>query len=124
MADEIVEKGIKSEGSFVCWGSYMKRVYLFLFWVLLPGCIAPIWQQYETPDYSPSRADQICHPYGFCSQGKWLATSLAQEDSTSASMACRDEIRQTGDGWSESSVSVGLEIGRCMWSKGYELVSQ
>jgi hypothetical protein len=83
-----------------------------------------IWQQYETPNYGPSRADQVCHPYGFCSQGNWVATSLAQGDSTSASMACRDEILEPRDGWIESSVSVGLEIGRCIRSKGYELVSQ
>ncbi|UCE63903.1 MAG: hypothetical protein JSU59_01730 [Nitrospirota bacterium] len=101
----------------------MNRTSLFLLWVLLPGCIGTIWQQYETPNYSPSRADQICHPYGSCSQGKWAPTALAQGDSTSASMACRDEIRKPSDGWSDSSVSVGLEMGRCMRSRGYELVS-
>ena len=102
----------------------MNRKSLVLLLVLLPGCMSTIWHQYEAPNYSPSRADQICHPYGFCSEGKWVPTEFAQEKSTSASIACREEIGQSRDGWSDSSVSIGLEMGRCMRLKGHELVSQ
>ncbi len=101
----------------------MNRKSLLLLCVLLPGCMGPIWHQYGAPNYSPARADRVCHPYGFCSQGKWVPTELAQDDSTSASIACQEKIRQPSDGWSDSSVSIGLEMGRCMRLKGHELVS-
>ncbi len=100
----------------------MKSLSLVLFVLLQGGCLDTIWKQYERPNYGPSRAEQVCHPYGDCSQGRWVATPQAEGDVTHAYWSCRDQFRQPTNGWSKSSVSVGLEIGRCMQSTGYELV--
>ena len=117
-------RGITIDDLAKCWRLGMNRYSLFFLWVFLPGCIGTIWQQYETPDYGISHADQICHPYGFCSQGKWVTTARAKGDPIPVYMACRDETGQLSGEWSEISISVGLEAGHCMRSKGYQLSSQ
>ena len=101
-----------------------KRPWLFLALFLLSGCVEDIWDRYADEDYGPSRANQICHPYADCSQGTWIATAQAEMDSHQAYLVCREQTRQRHDEWSESTVSMGLEVGRCMRSLGYELRRQ
>ena len=97
---------------------------LTLMLLLMSGCVGDYWDGYTNPDYGHERAEQICHPYADCSQGVWVATARAEVDSTRAYNGCREEVQEYHTGWSESTVSMGLEVGRCMRSKGYELKRQ
>ena len=86
----------------------------------LSGC--SIWDGYEDPDYRSSRAEQVCHPYGQCSQGKWVARDGMAKDPHVAKVKCRETIdQQYGNRWWNDSVAKGLEIGRCMEKKGFQL---
>jgi hypothetical protein len=95
--------------------------WLFLlvafFWV--GGC--NFWNSYLHPDYGPSRADRLCHPYGDCSQGTWVAMDGSVKDPTEAKTQCHEAVQHHGNGWWDDSVSRGLEIGTCMEKKGYIL---
>ena len=103
---------------------FVKRTWLFLLLFLLTGCVEDIWERYAVQDYGPHRATQICHPYADCSQGIWVATARAEMDSHQAYTMCHEQTRQHHNGWSESTVSMGLEVDRCMRSMGYELRRQ
>ncbi len=84
------------------------------------GC--SIWDANLHPDYQSTRADQLCHPYGNCSQGKWIAGEGVIINSREASQQCDDMIRERyGNDWWEDSMARGLEIGRCMEKKGFTL---
>ena len=92
--------------------------------LLMSACVGDFWEGYANPDYGHDRADQMCHPYADCSQGIWVATARAEGDPTRAYNMCREQSQEHHTGWSESTVSMGLEVGRCMRSKGYELKRQ
>ena len=106
--------------SFFLWAA-LARISLVLFLLLPVGCMDTIWEHYKRPNYGPSRAMRICHPYGNCSQGRWVSTAQVKDDVRQAYLACRHQLWQSTNGWSESSVSVGLEVRHCMRSKGYAL---
>jgi len=98
-------------------GKYAVMLFV-LFW--LGGC--GIWNGYLHPDYTSSRADQLCHPYGQCSQGSWVAGEGAAEDVTVARTQCREAgDLPDGNGWWADSVTRGLEFGQCMEKKGFTL---
>jgi len=100
-----------------CWGN---GLMLGLSFFLLGGC--SIWESYSHPDYSSSRAERICHPYGDCSQGEWLSKHGIGADPTKAQLQCVEEVAEIhGNGWWKNSVTNGLEIGECMEKKGYVL---
>ncbi len=93
---------------------------LGLSFFLLGGC--SIWESYSHPDYSSSRADRICHPYGDCSQGEWISKDGVETDPAEARLQCVDQVTEShGNGWLKNSVTNGLEIGECMEKKGYVL---
>lgn len=97
-----------------------KWVLLFLVFFGLSGC--GIWNSYLDPDYQSTRADRLCHPYGECSQGTWVAVNESAYDVREAKTQCRDEVDQRhGNGWWKDSVAKGLEIGTCMEKKGFKL---
>jgi hypothetical protein len=97
-----------------------KWLFLLLVFFWLGGC--SLWNSYLHPDYESTRADRLCHPYGDCSQGTWVAVNGSTKDLTEAKTQCHDEVDQrTGNGWWEDSVSRGLEIGTCLEKKGYRL---
>ena len=98
--------------------------WLILMLILMSGCVGDYWERYANPDYGNERAERICHPYADCSQGVWVATARAEVDSTRAYRMCQEQSQEHHTGWSESTVSMGLEVGRCMRSKGYELKRQ
>jgi hypothetical protein len=87
---------------------------------VLGGC--SIWESYSHPDYSFSRGERICHPYGDCSQGKWIPRGGSEMHSGEARLQCLEQgYVEYGNGWWQDSVSHGLEIGECMKKKGFEL---
>ncbi len=91
-----------------------------LVFCLFSGC--SIWNADLDPDYQSTRAEQLCHPYGQCSQGAWVDVSGSAQDSAVAKTQCTEVIDQRyGNGWWKDSVSRGLEIGRCMENKGFRL---
>jgi len=97
-----------------------KSVFILCMFFWLGGC--SIWNGYLYPDYESSRADRLCHPYGQCSQGMWVADDGMVQDSTLAKVQCQEAVDQrSGNGWWDDSVARGLEIGRCMEEKGYTL---
>ena len=103
-------------------GNIVQRKYAFILFVFfwLGGC--SIWNSYLDPDYGITRADRLCHPYGDCSQGTWVAGDGMAQDSTVAKVQCQDAVDQSyGNGWWADSVSRGLEIGTCMKKKGFSL---
>jgi len=103
-------------------GNIVQRKYVFILLVffLLGGC--SIWNSYLDPDYESTRADRLCHPYGDCSQGTWVAGDGTAQDSTVAKVQCQDVVDQSyGNGWWADSVSRGLAIGTCMKKKGFSL---
>ena len=53
--------------------------YVFLFFVFFFLCGCSIWDSYLDPDYDTSRANRLCHPYGDCSQGTWVAVNGAAQ---------------------------------------------
>lgn len=103
------------------WGAVLgKWLLLFVAFFGLGGC--SLWNSYLDHDYQSTRADRLCHPYGECSQGTWVAVNGSAKDSTEAKTQCRDEADQhSGNGWWKDSVARGLAIGACMEKKGYRL---
>jgi hypothetical protein len=100
-----------------CWG---RALIAGLSMFLLMGC--SIWESYSHPDYSSSRADRICHPYGDCSQGEWVSKFGMETSSVEAQLECIEQINQShGNGWWKNSVTHGMEIGECMEKKGFVL---
>ena len=94
------------------------RLFLVVIW--LGGC--SIWDANLHPNYESSRADRLCHPYGECSQGTWVAADGASPDVDEVKMACHDVVsHRYGNGEWEEPVAKGLEIRRCMEKKGYKL---
>ncbi len=101
----------KIQGKCVIW-------LVVFFW--LGGC--SLWNSYLDPDYQSTRADRLCHPYGECSQGTWVAADGSANGSTEAKARCHEEVdRLHGHGWWKDSVARGLEIGSCMEEQGYTL---
>ena len=97
-----------------------KGLILLLVFFWLGGC--GFWNSYLHPDYGPTRAERVCHPYGDCSQGIWVAMDGSEEDTIQAKAECHGEVHQHhGYGWWEDSVSRGLKIGDCMEKKGFIL---
>jgi len=95
-------------------------VLILLVFLWLGGC--GIWNGYLDPDYESSRADRLCHPYGQCSQGIWIAGEGATQDSAVAKVQCQEEVDQRyRNQWWADSVARGLEVGSCMEGKGYTL---
>jgi hypothetical protein len=89
----------------------------------LAGC--EVWEANRRPDYGSSRAELVCHPYGECSQGQWIAIvpeRTPYPDSSTAYQECVEKIDQmTEVFWWEESVARGIEIGRCMRQLGFRL---
>ncbi len=95
-------------------------ILCFLCTAFLTGC--GIWDSYLHPDYQSTRAERLCHPYGNCSQGAWIANEGIDPDVQEAKIQCQEEVdRLHGNGWWLDSVSKGLEVGDCMEKKGYVL---
>ncbi|GJL62271.1 MAG: hypothetical protein NPIRA04_09250 [Nitrospirales bacterium] len=90
----------------------------------LNGCIADTWQSYAAPQYGRDRAERICHPYSQCTQGVWMTDERGQEDANVVHARCTEEKLQRENGWSKDTVSLGLEINRCMMANGYRLVPE
>ena len=86
----------------------------------LGGC--SLWNGYVDPNYGSSRADRLCHPYGQCSQGSWVAIEGAARDPLVVQAECEKGVDQRyGKDWWENSVARGLEIGTCMEQQGFIL---
>lgn len=96
-----------------------KYVGMFFLFLCLGGC--SLWNSYLDPDYGSTRATLVCHPYGQCSQGIWVADEEVHLDSVAAKIQCQDEVDQQHGSWWDDSVSKGLEIGRCMEKRGFRL---
>ena len=97
-----------------------KFLFLLVVFFWLGGC--SLWNSYLHPDYKSTRADRLCHPYGDCSHGTWVAIDGSVKDSTEAKAQCGEAVSQLhGNGWWENSVARGLEIGACMEKKGFTL---
>ena len=96
-------------------------VLMLLVFFSLGGC--SIWNEYLEPDYESSRAERLCHPYGQCSQGTWVAIDgMTKEEATPTKIQCDEQVDQRyGNGWWADSVARGLEIKRCMEKQGYTL---
>ena len=98
----------------------VKKLFSLFVLFFLGGC--SLWNGYLDPDYESSRADRLCHPYGECSQGNWVADDGTAKDVPVAKQECQEAVDQRyGNGWWADSVTRGLEIGRCMEKKGYTL---
>ena len=70
---------------------------IFAFFVL-GGC--GIWNGYLDSDYGSSRADRLCHPYGQCAQGTWVAIDPMGKDPQVAKRECEEAVAQRyGDSW-------------------------
>lgn len=103
-----------------CREKVLKALMLGLSFFLLNGCT--IWESYSHPDYSSTRADRICHPYGDCAQGEWVSKDGIGPDSSEARLHCVEQLTKShGNGWWKNSVTHGLEIRECMEKKGYVL---
>lgn len=102
---------------------FMNKWALLILLGFLVGC--EIWDANLRPDYGSSRAEQVCHPYGECSQGQWIAIvpeRTPYPDSFTAHKECTQKIDQSMEAlWWEESVTRGLEIGRCMRKLGFQL---
>ena len=89
----------------------------------LGGC--GFWESVGFPDYSTARADRVCHPFGACSQGRWVPIESAQAHSLDPEVSyqsCTQQVdRGRDDGWWKKSVARGLEIGECMEDSGFRL---
>jgi hypothetical protein len=99
-----------------------KPIFILLMFLWFGGC--SIWNGYLDLDYGSSRADRLCHPYGQCSQGIWVAGAGngTVQDSTLAKVQCQEAVDQRyGNGWWADLVARGLEVGSCMEDKGYTL---
>ena len=101
-------------------GNIRTSLFILAVFFLLSGC--GIWNAALDPDYKSSRADRLCHPYGECSQGTWVADAGTVQDPNVAKRECHETVdRNNGDEWWTESVARGLEIGRCMENKGFIL---
>jgi hypothetical protein len=90
-----------------------KCVFCIFVFFCLSGC--GIWNGYVDPDYESSRADRLCHPYGQCTQGTWVANDGTANDPLITKTECEKAVDQRyGNGWWGDSVARGLEIGNCM----------
>ncbi len=72
-------KRIRGSQQKIGWKMVQKKWALLLvvfFW--LGGC--SIWNSYLHPDYESTRADRLCHPYGECTQGTWVAVDGSTKD--------------------------------------------
>ena len=96
-----------------------KWLFLLVAFFWLGGC--NFWNSYLHPDYGPTRADRLCHPYGDCSQGTWVAVNGSDKDLTEAKTQCHEDDRRYGNEWWNDSVARGLEIRSCMEKNGYIL---
>ncbi len=114
---ELFHSQIKNCGKIV----QSKCLFLISLMVIcLGGC--SIWDANLHPNYESSRADRLCHPYGECSQGSWVAVDGASPNVDEAKMSCYDVVAQRyGNGEWEETVAKGLEIRRCIEKKGYRL---
>ncbi|HNP60664.1 MAG TPA: hypothetical protein PKM72_07485 [Nitrospirales bacterium] len=93
---------------------------LCLSFLSIGGC--SIWESYSHPDHGPTRADRICHPYGDCVQGVWVATDRAETGTAEAHAHCVTQVgAEQGNDWKKKSVTQGLEIGECMERRGFLL---
>ncbi|GJL66709.1 MAG: hypothetical protein NPIRA05_16800 [Nitrospirales bacterium] len=90
----------------------------------LNGCLVDTWQRYAAPQHGRDRAEQICHPYSQCTKGVWVTDEPDQEDWTVVHARCTEEKLHRENGWSKDTVSLGLEINRCMVESGYRLVQE
>ncbi|WP_447971119.1 hypothetical protein [Nitrospira sp. M1] len=97
-------------------------LYAMLGAVVLNGCIADTWESYAAPQHGRDRAERICHPYTQCSQGVWVMHEPGQADVDVVHARCTEEKLRGENGWSKDTVSLGLEINRCMVDNGYRLV--
>lgn len=94
--------------------------FILVIFFCLGGC--SLWNGYVDPEYGSSRANRLCHPYGQCSQGKWVAIDGTATDPLVAQSECEKTVDQRhGNGWWEDSVARGLEIGNCMGQRGFIL---
>ncbi len=97
-----------------------KCLFLLVVFFWLGGC--SLWNSYLHPDFGSTRAERLCHPYGDCSQGTWVAIDGSVIDSTEAKTQCGGAVnRHHGNGWWEDSVARGLAIETCMEKKGFTL---
>ena len=102
--------------------AWLARVVPILVGIMfLSGCVSDIWERYAFPDYGSSRADRLCHPYGSCSQGRWIQVGKSEIDEIIDYVTCEDQTLEQYTTWSLRSVTMGFEVGRCMQEKGYEL---
>ncbi len=107
----------KDQGSIVQWLCFF---LLSLVSFLVGGC--SIWNAALDPDYQATRAERLCHPYGQCSQGKWVPHNGVEQAPASAKKQCEEVVAQRyGNAEWEDSVAKGLEVVRCMEKKGYRL---
>lgn len=97
-----------------------KSIFILFVFFWLGGC--SIWNAYLDPDYESSRADRVCHPFGQCSQGIWVAGDGTAQDSMIAKVQCQEAVdeRHRSEWWA-GTVARGLEVGKCMEEKGYML---
>ena len=59
------------------------RIPLYLVLIgslLLAGCLLETWEGLVQDEYTSSRADRICHPYGDCEQGEWVRIGKSESD--------------------------------------------
>ena len=93
---------------------------LLILCFMLGGC--DVWERYARPDYSASRAAQVCHPFGECAQSQWVQVSKSEIDTIIDYEECESDWETRQGQWGSQSVSMGLEIEECMKSKGYALM--
>ena len=118
---------------FLClcigWGQRYNRMdhvnrWLRIVMVLLFGAFwgCTIWNSQNNPDYSSTRAERICHPYGNCSQGTWVAKNETPESWQEMKRYCTDAVDKRYESeWWNASVTRGMEINRCMEQHGFTL---
>ena len=103
-----------------------KKVLALKVWGLLVLCSmfwgCEVWEQYVRPDYSASRAERLCHPFGECTQGHWVHVGKSEIDAIVDYDECGYDYEHRYGKWGSPSVSTGLEMGECMKSKGYTLM--
>ena len=102
---------------------WQSRLMIVIMVGFVGGC--GFWESIGHPDYGFSRADRVCHPYGGCSQGRWVPIESAQADHLDPEFSyqtCTKQVdRGRDDGWWRGSVTRGLEIGECMKVSGFLL---
>ena len=108
-------------GKHISWFDVAGKGFVLALIVMsLNGC--SLWEFYLDPDYRSTRAERICHPYGDCTQGTWVAASGVEMEPSDAKSECIQEADESqGNGWWNGSVSRGIQIRECMEKKGYSL---